>query len=123
MMPPATTDPMRKPWLPLLPKTGRDGATESSINFQAFEHYISLPAGERSLKRTAQDLNKSEKLMERWSSKFDWRRRALAWDQHLATIQAEPGKSRLARKPNCGRPGEKITARLTTSSVKRSQRK
>jgi hypothetical protein len=73
----------------LLPKTGRDGATESSINFQAFEHYIALPAGERSLKRAAQELNKSEKLLERWSSKFEWRRRASAWDQHLATIEAE----------------------------------
>src|SRR3954453_23782057 len=98
MMPPATTDPVRRPWLPLLPKTGRDGATESSINFQAFEHYISLPAGQRSLKCTAQDLNKSEKLMERWSSKFDWRRRALAWDQHLATIQAETREKQARQK-------------------------
>src|SRR5947209_6528288 len=98
MISPVTTDALRKPWLPLLPRTGRDGATESSINFQAFEHYISLPAGERSLKRTAQDLNKSEKLMERWSSKFDWRRRALAWDQHLATIQAESREKQARQK-------------------------
>jgi hypothetical protein len=97
-MPPATTDATRKPWLPLLPKTGRDGATESSINFQAFEHYIALPAGERSLRRTAQDLNKSEKLMERWSSKFDWRRRASAWDQHLAQIEAEAREKQAREK-------------------------
>jgi hypothetical protein len=45
----------------------------------------------------ARDLNKSEKLMERWSSKFDWRRRALAWDQHLANIEAE-ARERQARQ-------------------------
>src|SRR3954447_11936003 len=98
MMSPVTTDLMRKPWLPLLPRTGRDGATESSIHFQGFEHYLSLPAGERSLKRTAQHLNKSEKLMERWSSKFEWRRRALAWDQHLAAIEAEAREKQARQK-------------------------
>src|SRR4051794_12540293 len=98
MMPPATTDLARKPWLSLPPRTGRDGATESSVNFQAFERYIALPVGERSLRRVAQELNKSEKLMERWSSKFDWRRRALAWDQHLATIEAEAREKQARQK-------------------------
>ena len=97
-MSPAPTDATRNPWLPLLPQTGRDGATESAIAFQAFEHYIALPAGERSLRRTAQDLNKSEKLMERWSSKFDWRRRASAWDQHLAQIEAEAREKQAREK-------------------------
>ena len=85
------------PWLPLPPNGGKDGASESSINFQAFEHYISLPVGERSLRRVAQDLKKHEKLMERWSSKFDWRKRALAWDQHVAAIDAE-ARERQARQ-------------------------
>src|SRR3954468_10599514 len=98
MISPVTTDALRKPWLPLLPRPGRDGATESSINFQAFEHYISLPAGARRLKRTAQHLNKSEKLMERWSSKFEWRRRALAWDQQLAAIEAEAREKQARQK-------------------------
>jgi len=57
-----------------------------------------MRAGERSLKRTAQNLNKSEKLMERWSSKFDWRRRASAWDQHLATIEAEAREKQARQK-------------------------
>ena len=82
----------------MLPKTGRDGATESSRNFQAFQHYIALPASERSLRRTAQDLNKGEKLLERWSAKFDWRRRALAWDQHLAQIEAEAREKQAREK-------------------------
>lgn len=81
--------PIRDPWLPLPSKEGKDGATESSINFRAFEQYISLPPGERSLKRVAQDLNKSETLIERWSSKFGWRERALAWDKHAANIAAQ----------------------------------
>jgi hypothetical protein len=63
-------------------KTGKRGATESSINYQAFQYYIGLPASERSLRRVAHDLNKNEKLIERWSSKFEWIKRALAWDQH-----------------------------------------
>jgi len=82
----------------LPPKTGRKGATESSINFQAFKHYIALAPGERSLRRVAQDLNKSEKLMEYWSSKFDWRRRALAWDQHLANVEAEAREKQARQK-------------------------
>ena len=80
------------------PRSGKGGATESSINFQAFRRYIELPPGERSLRRVAQDLNKNEKLMERWSSKFGWRQRALAWDQHLAAIEAEAREKRAREK-------------------------
>jgi hypothetical protein len=36
--------------------------------------------------------------MERWSSKFGWRQRALAWDQHLAAIEAEAREKRAREK-------------------------
>jgi hypothetical protein len=36
--------------------------------------------------------------MERWSSKFDWRRRASAWDQHLAQIEAEAREKQAQQK-------------------------
>jgi hypothetical protein len=88
-MPERTPEEIREPWLPLPPKSGKGGATKSSINFQAFQKYIELPVGERSLRRVAQELNKHEKLMERWSSNFYWIKRALAWDQHRAAIEAE----------------------------------
>lgn len=89
IMPDCPIEEIRSLWLPLPAKTGKGGATESSINFQAFERYIGLPVGERSLRRVAQDLNKNEKLIERWSSKFEWIKRVRAWDQHQAMIKAE----------------------------------
>lgn len=33
-------------------------------------------------------LNKSEILMERWSTSFDWVRRTAAWDGHLSQLAA-----------------------------------
>jgi len=90
--------PINHPWLPLPPKGGREGANESSINFQAFRHYISLSAGDRSLRRVAHDLHKSEKLMERWSSKFGWNERAKAWDRHVAAIEAQAHETQLRQK-------------------------
>jgi hypothetical protein len=79
-------------------KTGKGGATELSKNFQAFEHYIGLAVGDRSLRRVAQDLNKNEKLIERWSSTFEWIKRALAWDQHQAVIKAEARERAIREK-------------------------
>jgi hypothetical protein len=90
--------PISHPSLPLPPKGGRKGASESAISFQAFKHYISLSAGERSLRRVAQDLHKSEKLMERWSSNFGWNERAKAWDRHVAAIEAEARETQLRQK-------------------------
>jgi hypothetical protein len=38
-----------------------------------------MPANERSLGEVAQELGKSEKLMEQWSSSFHWWERATAF--------------------------------------------
>jgi len=77
------------PWLQLLPRQGKDGATETARNYAAFRIYYRMGADERRLGRVAQQLGKSEKLMEHWSSRFHWWERATAWDDHLTRQQQE----------------------------------
>ena len=81
---PGTIRRPRDPWLPLPPKGGKGGKTETSLNYQAFEVYGRLPPPERSIRRTAQILGKSRSQLERWSSLFNWVERAEAWDRSLA---------------------------------------
>lgn len=54
---------------------------ESKVAFDAFEIYLNLGT-ERTNKATAKRVGKSVQLMDRWSSKNEWVRRARAWDNH-----------------------------------------
>lgn len=51
--------------------------------FEAFAIYRDM-GNERSIAKVAKKLGKSEALLHRWSSKFDWVTRAAAWDDELA---------------------------------------
>ena len=48
--------------------------------------YLAMRPGQRSLRERARQEGKSEKLMERWSSRFGWAQRAAAWDQQQARV-------------------------------------
>jgi len=83
-----------RPWLPLGPEQGKDGATETALNHRTFMTYLAMPPGQRSLRELARLEGKSEKLMERWSSRFRWAQRAVAWDQQQARIFAAEHEQR-----------------------------
>jgi hypothetical protein len=61
---------------------------ESAKAFAAFSLYLSL-GPERSLAEVARKLSKSEGLIARWSSKFDWPARVAAYAAHLAVVERE----------------------------------
>lgn len=58
---------------------------ETQEAFEGFETYVSMGA-DRSLAKVAAQLGKSQQLMERWSARDAWGRRALAWDRHSSRI-------------------------------------
>src|ERR1700675_3534942 len=78
----------QEPWLRLPPKAGKDGASETSSNYEDFETYRNLKPFERSLQLTAKIRGKSTSLMERLCSRFWWVPRISAWDRRLAEIAA-----------------------------------
>ena len=61
---------------------------ESAKAFAAFSLYLNL-GPQRSLAEVARKLNKSEGLIARWSSKFDWPARVGAYAAHLAVVERE----------------------------------
>jgi len=61
---------------------------ESAKAFEAFSVYLKMGT-ERSLAAVGRRLGKSEGLMQRWSSRFDWPARVQAHGAYLATIERE----------------------------------
>lgn len=59
---------------------------ESAKAFAAFSLYLSL-GPERSMAAVGKELGKSEGLIERWSSKFDWPARVQAHASHMAIVE------------------------------------
>ena len=55
---------------------------EGAEAFEAFSHYRDL-GSERSLVKVGQKLGKSQTLIERWSSNWNWVNRVNAWDDEL----------------------------------------
>src|SRR5450432_2177965 len=86
---PSTICLPRDPWLPLPPKGGKSGTTETPLNYEAFDVYARLTPSERSIPRAAEILGKSTTLLERWSGLFDWPERARAWDRRIAELSAQ----------------------------------
>ena len=58
---------------------------ETAKPFEAFCIYRDLGPG-RSLSQVAKSLGKSDTLMSRWSSEYDWVKRAAAWDHEQDRI-------------------------------------
>lgn len=73
----------RKPWERL--------PNETPEAFEAFKEYRDMGA-ERSVAKVGEKLGKNTSLMERWSAKHDWVKRAQAWDDE---IEREASKNRL----------------------------
>jgi len=61
---------------------------ESSVNYEAFAIYRDM-GRERSLNKVSEKLAKSDTLIKRWSAKFDWVKRAAAWDDEQDRISRE----------------------------------
>lgn len=54
---------------------------ETDAAFSAFTTYLELE--DRSLQKVSTKLSKSRQLINRWANKFDWKNRAIAWDNSL----------------------------------------
>jgi hypothetical protein len=65
---------------------------ESEKAFAAFSLYLSL-GPQRSISAVAGKLAKSETLIGRWSSKFDWQERVQAYGMHLAKVEREAAEA------------------------------
>ena len=56
-------------------------AEESEKAFAAFQVYLEME--DRSPQKVAEKLQKDRSLITRWAAKFDWRNRAVAWDNSI----------------------------------------
>ena len=61
---------------------------ESAKAFAAFSLYLGL-GPERSVVQVAKKLQKSEGLLRRWATRFDWAGRVAAYDAHMAEMTRE----------------------------------
>lgn len=70
-------------------KVARAGQHESADQYAAFQLYVQL-AGKRSLQRVAEERGHSPATVVKWAHKFQWERRAAAWDkQQMALAMRE----------------------------------
>jgi hypothetical protein len=69
--------------------------SESDKAFAAFSMYLSL-GPERSLAAAAKKLGKGQRILEKWSGRFDWPARVQAHNAHLALVEREAAEA-LAR--------------------------
>ncbi len=65
---------------------------ESDKAFAAFSVYLSQ-GPDRSLAKTAVKLGRSKVLMEKWSSRFDWPARVVAYNSHMALVEREAAEA------------------------------
>ena len=70
---------------------------ESDKAFAAFSLYLSQ-GPERSLAKTAAKLGRSKVMMEKWSSKFDWPGRVVAYNSHMALVEREAAEALVREK-------------------------
>ena len=54
---------------------------ETDTAFLAFKTYLEMD--DRRLQKVAEKLQKNSAVIRRWSNKFDWKNRAVAWDNSL----------------------------------------
>lgn len=79
------------------PKQWERQPEESTKAFEAFCIYRDLGT-DRSLSKVAEKLEKSETLMGRWSSKYEWVKRAAAWDDEKERIEREIAQREQAKE-------------------------
>jgi hypothetical protein len=105
------------PWLRLPAKGGKDGKTECAKAYAALQLYYLTSPNLRSLPQVASQLDKSETMMERWSTTFYWVRRTEAWDRHQSQLAvAEHEKTRREKDAKwAGRVEEMLEQDYTAS--------
>ncbi len=69
---------------------------ETAKSFEAFCTYRDMGI-DRSLAKVGEKLGKSTALMERWSRRHDWVRRAAAWDDEQERIERETAQKEQAK--------------------------
>lgn len=72
---------------------------ESEIAYEAFRTYLNQ-GRDRSLSSAGNALGKSLSLMERWSHKYKWRDRVLAYEQHMDSASTDGLAAELAAVRN-----------------------
>ena len=98
MTPNSPISSLEKPWLKLPPKTGKGGATESAKSFELFAYFRDIPPAERTLSRVAQLRGKTEKSLEKLSSKYYWAERVADRDRRQAEARAEANAEEQQRR-------------------------
>lgn len=68
---------------------------ETDVAFSAFTTYLEMD--DRRLQKVAEKLQKNSALIRRWSSQFDWKNRAIAWDNSLLEELRIKEKQNLSR--------------------------
>ena len=69
---------------------------ESVQAFEAFDLYCKMGA-DRSLRRVARELSKSDTLIKRWSSAWSWQKRSRDYDNELKRHEVEEQKKNLKK--------------------------
>lgn len=80
--------PEEYPWL------RRDG--ESPEAYDAFRRYLHMGPN-RALRALAEDVGKSQAIVNRWSARDKWQDRVLAYDRHMELAQTDGHADELAR--------------------------
>jgi hypothetical protein len=73
---------------------------ETKKAFEAFQHYRDMGA-DRSIRKVAEKLGKSEQLLSRWSSQYDWVERAAKYDgdmDKLALVEMEKERKSMLKR-------------------------
>jgi hypothetical protein len=70
---------------------------ESEKAFAAFSLYLSL-GPERSLAKVAAKLSRSKVMMEKWSRRFEWQARLVAYAAHMALVAREAAEAMTREK-------------------------
>lgn len=92
-----------KPWEP---------QGETMTAYAAFTEYRDM-GSERSLDAVRRKLGKSQALMERWSSRWQWVERAKAYDMHLDAIRVAAREQAVAKQARRIMTADEVKAELT----------
>lgn len=84
---------------PGLPRPWEQQTGETDIAYGAFVIYRDLPTEQRSASRVRSEYGRSERLVERWRSRWFWVERARAWD---AKLDAENRRAQVAARVKMG---------------------
>jgi hypothetical protein len=85
---------------------------ESVKAFAAFAFYRDLGPGERSTARVRQKYGKNKRLIDRWSSAYDWVKRCAAWDSEVDRQAREAAKKEVLKaRKNHARMGAEMVAK------------